>query len=108
MNGGGAKLAVEVPGQLVAHALGGAKQNLFVVGDIDQTIYTWRGATIDNLLAFEKTYPGAKTIVLEHNYRSTKTIVDAANAIIELMEQRERALLIAMPPTLAALTVPHR
>ncbi len=52
-------------------------------------IYTWRGATIDNLLAFEKDYPGAQTIVLEHNYRSTKTIVDAANGIIEINRNRK-------------------
>ncbi len=63
--------------------------NLFVVGDIDQTIYTWRGATIENLLAFDETYPGAKTIVLKHNYRSTKTIVSAANSIIELNRNRK-------------------
>lgn len=69
-------------GRLV-NALSGARKNVFVVGDIDQTIYTWRGATIDNLLAFDETYPDAKTIVLEQNYRSTKTIVAAGNQIIE-------------------------
>ena len=73
----------------LAHALAGTKKNLFVVGDIDQTIYTWRGATIDNLLAFEDKYPGAQTIILEHNYRSTKTIVDAANGIIEMNRNRK-------------------
>jgi DNA helicase II / ATP-dependent DNA helicase PcrA len=73
----------------LANLLAGEKKNLFVVGDIDQTIYTWRGATIDNLLAFEKSYPGAQTIILEHNYRSTKTIVDAANGIIELNRNRK-------------------
>ena len=78
----------ELQGRL-AHLLAGEKKNLFVVGDIDQTIYTWRGATIDNLLAFEKKYPGAQTIILEHNYRSTKTIVDAANGIIELNRNRK-------------------
>jgi DNA helicase-2/ATP-dependent DNA helicase PcrA len=67
----------------LAHLIAGGHRNLFVVGDIDQTIYTWRGATIDNLLAFDETYPAARTIVLEMNYRSTKTIVDAANGIIE-------------------------
>ena len=69
-------------GQL-ANMLSARHGNLFVVGDIDQTIYTWRGATIDNLLEFDKEYPGAETIVLEHNYRSTGTIVAAANAVIE-------------------------
>ena len=78
----------ELQGRL-AHVLAGPKKNLFVVGDIDQTIYTWRGATIDNLLAFEKKYPGAQTIILEHNYRSTKTIVEAANGIIELNRNRK-------------------
>ncbi len=63
--------------------------NLFVVGDIDQTIYTWRGATIENLLAFDRTYPEAQTIVLERNYRSTKNLVDAANAVIEKNRNRK-------------------
>ncbi len=64
-------------------------KNLFVVGDIDQTIYTWRGATIENLLEFDKTYPEAQTIILERNYRSTKTLVDAANAVIEKNKNRK-------------------
>jgi DNA helicase II / ATP-dependent DNA helicase PcrA len=63
--------------------IGGETQHIFVVGDIDQSIFTWRGATIANLLEFEKTYPAAKHIVLDHNYRSTKTIVSAANQVIE-------------------------
>jgi DNA helicase-2/ATP-dependent DNA helicase PcrA len=53
------------------------------------SIYTWRGATIDNLLKFEDTYPTAKHVVLDHNYRSTKTIVDAANMIIEKNRNRK-------------------
>jgi DNA helicase-2/ATP-dependent DNA helicase PcrA len=64
-------------------------QNLFVVGDIDQTIYTWRGATIENLLEFDKEYPEAQTIILERNYRSTKNLVDAANAVIEKNKNRK-------------------
>ena len=75
-------------GELATY-LAGEKQNIFVVGDIDQTIYTWRGATIDNLLEFEKTYQNARTIVREHNYRSTKTIVEAANQIIEKNRNRK-------------------
>lgn len=66
-----------------------SEQNLFVVGDIDQCIYTWRQATMENLLEFETRYPNAKTIVLEHNYRSTRTIVEAANAIIEKNKNRK-------------------
>lgn len=67
----------------LAGMLARTHKNIFVVGDIDQCIYTWRGATIENLLSFEDTYPGAKAVVLAHNYRSTKTIVEAANRIIE-------------------------
>jgi DNA helicase-2/ATP-dependent DNA helicase PcrA len=94
----------EVQGQL-ASLLAGEKKNLFVVGDIDQTIYTWRGATIDNLLEFEKTYPNAKTIVLEHNYRSTKTIVDAANQIIERNRNRKEKRSVTHNPPGDAITL---
>jgi DNA helicase II / ATP-dependent DNA helicase PcrA len=73
----------------LARLIAGSTQNIFVVGDIDQSIYTWRGATIDSLLKFEDTYPTAKHIVLEHNYRSTKTIVDAANMVIERNRNRK-------------------
>ncbi|OGG48462.1 hypothetical protein A2678_01675 [Candidatus Kaiserbacteria bacterium RIFCSPHIGHO2_01_FULL_53_31] len=63
--------------------------NLFVVGDGDQAIYGWRGAKMENILNFEKRYPAAQTIILEHNYRSTKNLVDAANAIIEKNKNRK-------------------
>ncbi len=59
------------------------RKELFVVGDIDQTIYTWRGAHIKNLLHFERDFPGTTVVILEENYRSTKTVLDAANAIIK-------------------------
>jgi DNA helicase-2/ATP-dependent DNA helicase PcrA len=61
----------------------GPKENICVVGDTDQNIYSWRGANIKNMLHFEKDYPSAKIVMLEQNYRSTKTIIEAANEIIK-------------------------
>ncbi|MBI2409844.1 UvrD-helicase domain-containing protein [Candidatus Kaiserbacteria bacterium] len=64
-------------------------RNLFVVGDGDQAIYGWRGAKMENILNFEKRYPGAQTIVLERNYRATKNLVEAANAVIAQNKNRK-------------------
>jgi DNA helicase-2/ATP-dependent DNA helicase PcrA len=67
----------------IARLLAGERAHLCVVGDVDQSIYSWRGADIKNILQFERHYPGAVVIFLEENYRSTETIIQASNDIIE-------------------------
>ena len=67
---------------MTAKMLTGERKNICVVGDVDQNIYSWRGADISNLMNFEKDYPNAKVILLEENYRSTQTIIAVANDVI--------------------------
>ncbi len=72
----------------LARLLSGGSDNLMVVGDDDQSIYRFRGATVENILRFDKIYTDAKVIKLEQNYRSTKNILEAANGVIAHNEER--------------------
>lgn len=83
----------------IARLLAGEKKNICVVGDTDQNIYSWRGADIEHLLGFEASFPGARVVVLEQNYRSTRTILAAANSVIEKNVRRRPKHLFTDNPT---------
>lgn len=72
----------------IVELLCGEQQNICVVGDIDQNIYSWRGADIKNVLQFERHFPHSTTILLEENYRSTQTIIAASNDVIKKNKNR--------------------
>lgn len=76
----------------------GYHKNLFIVGDPDQTIYTWRGANVKYLLDFDKAFPGTKTIMMMQNYRSTPQILAAANALIDKNQYRMKKDMIPTLP----------
>src|SRR5574344_3045351 len=80
----------------IAQILAAKHKNLFIVGDSDQTIYSWRGSNVKMLLDFDKKYPNAKTIVLKDNYRSTPEILAAGNTLIEKNTVRFPKELIAL------------
>lgn len=75
--------------------LSGYHKNLFIVGDPDQTIYTWRGANVAFLLDFDKQYPGVRTIMMIDNYRSTNQIIAACNSLIDTNTQRIKKDLVS-------------
>ena len=81
------------------------KQNICVVGDDWQSIYSWRGADFTNILNFEQDFPGAKVIKLEQNYRSTQNILDASQKVIEKNEQRTDKLLFTEMGKGAPITI---
>ncbi len=83
----------------------GSSENICVVGDTDQNIYSWRGANIKNMLHFEKDYPSAKIILLEQNYRSTKNIIEAANSVIVKNQYRVVKNLFTENSTGEAITI---
>jgi DNA helicase II / ATP-dependent DNA helicase PcrA len=82
--------------ELLRH-LASYHQNIFVVGDEDQSIYRWRGADYRNVLRFEEDYPKTQKILLEQNYRSTQTVLDAATAVIDRNRHRTPKRLRSLP-----------
>ncbi|MHB8093360.1 MAG: ATP-dependent helicase [Candidatus Aminicenantales bacterium] len=82
----------------IARALAQAHGNLFVTGDPDQSIYGWRGADIENILAFEKDYPGAPVVRLEENFRSTPQVLSLADDLIRKNARRKEKRLIPRKP----------
>lgn len=82
-----------VPQYRFAKTLADRHRHLFVVGDDSQSIYGWRGAEIKNILNFESNFPGTKIAKLEHNYRSTSTILGIANSVIEKNQNRKEKTL---------------
>lgn len=89
----------------IARILAGEAKNICVVGDTDQNIYSWRGAELEHLLAFEETFPGTKVVTLEQNYRSTQIILDAANAVIQKNVRRKDKRLFTENPSGELITM---
>ena len=85
--------------------LAGENKNIVVVGDADQTIYSWRGANISHILEFEHDFPGTEVVLLEENYRSTGNIIEAANNIIEKNFNRKKKNLFTQKESGEAIEV---
>ncbi len=85
----------------------GYHKNLFIVGDPDQTIYTWRGADVRYLLDFDKQFPGTKTIMMMDNYRSTPQIISAVNSLIDKNQYRIKKDLVPTLPDGARVVCHH-
>jgi len=83
---------------LITKKLASKFKNICAVGDIDQNIYSWRGARLKNIMDFEKDYPEAKVILLEENYRSSKNIIDVANIVIKKNQFRKDKNLFTKKP----------
>jgi DNA helicase II / ATP-dependent DNA helicase PcrA len=82
----------------IVRLLSGEHRNIFCVGDLDQNVYSFRGASIENILEFERSFPNATILKLEQNYRSTNTIVQASNAIIQMNKKRKKKTLFTENP----------
>ncbi len=83
----------------LAQILSDHHHNLFIVGDPDQTIYSWRGARVEYIINFDKEYPSSKTIVMDKNYRSTVNIINASNSLITKNKKRLDKRLVAINQT---------
>ena len=98
---------IDKPQYRLMRALCGYHKNLFIVGDPDQTIYTWRGASVKFLLDFDREFPGTRTIMMMRNYRSTPEILAAANSLIDKNRNRVKKELIPTLPSGASVTWLH-
>ena len=98
---------IDKPQYRLMRALCGYHKNLFIVGDPDQTIYTWRGASVKFLLDFDKEFPGTRTIMMLRNYRSTPEILATANCLIDKNRNRMRKELAPTLPSGAPVTWLH-
>ena len=87
---------IDKPQYELMEVLSDYHKNLFVVGDPDQTIYTWRGADIHYLLDFDKKFKGTKTVMMNDNYRSVKSVIDVANSLISKNKYREEKDLVSL------------